>query len=309
LAIFLSRVRSWSTDLQARRAAVAGIALILGAGTLNVVTSPLSEHQAAAYNVLFLTILPESKNPAADLRSFGLSPGLARYSGTNTWSANTGYYEPEIQRGLGRNLSLRTTTAFLLKHPARLWRHIGVLFSGTAMSGALAREPATPPTRSPATSLRPEFCGNFEQAARHPPGARSQALAVWSAFHERTLARLWRIILLLLPISLLAAGWLGIRWRGHRWSRWPDFAALLSGSCLIAFLTAALCDGLDNVKHMYLFNALLDVCLLWVVLVVAQACPRVWDKLHARKQWDHSLVVIPPACCWMPCHQRCRFPG
>ncbi|MBV8903792.1 MAG: hypothetical protein JOZ22_09155, partial [Acidobacteriia bacterium] len=104
LVIFLLRLRTWSACRRCRRVAVLGVLLILTSGVLNVVTSPLPEHQAAAYNVLFLSILPESGNPSADLQWFGLSPRLAEYSGKNTWSVNTGFNDPELQRSIGRTL-------------------------------------------------------------------------------------------------------------------------------------------------------------------------------------------------------------
>jgi hypothetical protein len=308
LGIFLLRLRSWSADLRVRGVAALGLALILAAGVLNIMTSPQPEHRAAAYNVLFLAIIPESRDSSADLEAFGLSPRVARYSGTNTWSVNTGYYDPEVQRSVGNRLTLAATAAFFLGHPRRMWRHVTTLFSASSAVGIPAREPATPPAQSPATSLRPEFCGNFEQAAGYPPGTRSRAFAVWIAFHEQILSRLWKYVLVLLPVPAFVAGWLGIRRNAdHRLRRWVEFAGFLSGSCLVSFLTAAFGDALDNVKHMYLFNAFLDMCLLWLSLFAIQSAMRfcgrggrvgsrtlTWPKISIPSHWDSG--VNTPGC-------------
>src|SRR4030095_11463872 len=97
LAIFTLRIRRWSAG-HTRELATAGVGAILIASMLNVVTSPRAEHKAAAYNVLFLALTPESDKPAADLQAFGLRPGLVKYSGTGTWSSNGGFYDPEVQQ-------------------------------------------------------------------------------------------------------------------------------------------------------------------------------------------------------------------
>jgi hypothetical protein len=79
-------------------------------------------------------------------------------------------------------------------------------------------------------------------------------------FHEHVLRRIGRPILILLFISPAIAAIVWIRLPG-----WRDIEllALLSAGCLTGFLTAALGDAWDNVKHLFLFNLMLDACLIF----------------------------------------------
>jgi hypothetical protein len=249
LAIFLLRLQSWKSCNSARWAAVGGLAVVLGAGAFNLVTSPAPEHRAAAYNMLFLAIAPESNNPAADLADFGLSSRATRFAGTNAWSPNTGFSDPEVQAALNGRLTMIRTAGFFLARPGRLWRHVTTLLPRS-------------------TGLRPEFCGNFQASAGLAPGTRSHAFALWSGVHEWILPLVSRVFLFLLLLPLLAV--ICLRGRDASVRCRLDLAALLSGCCLASFFAAAFGDALDNVKHMYLFNLLLDTCLLWSAVALVE---------------------------------------
>jgi hypothetical protein len=45
--------------------------------------------------------------------------------------------------------------------------------------------------------------------------------------------------------------------------RWTELAICLSACCLAAFGFAAFGDAYDNTKHQYMFNLLLDTCLVF----------------------------------------------
>jgi hypothetical protein len=239
------------------RAAVVGCALIVAAGAFNYATLPESLKLANTYNDVFLSILPESHDPQADLRSLHVRPGLEKFSGTGAWSPGTGFYDLMRTGAIGREITPVSVARFYLLHPARVWRHARNLL------------PA-------ALSLRPEWCGNFERSAGHPPGARNQSLAWWSAFHERVLGRAGRFILIALAIAPLfvAAAW--IKRPGDRTAL--AFLGLLGMGPLVAFLTAALGDAWDNVKHMFLFNLLIDTLLV--------ACAGIIFSRIARRSAD-----------------------
>ena len=143
---------------------------------------------------------------------------------------------------IGNKLNHAAIVHFYFQHPARIWRHARILLPI-------------------AFSLRPEWCGNFERSAGRGPGARSAAFTLWSGFHEHVLRRIGRPILILLFISPAIAAIAWIRFPG--WRRGIELLALLSAGCLTAFLTAALGDAWDNVKHLFLFNLMLDACLIF----------------------------------------------
>lgn len=223
------------------RVAVAGFALIAAAAWFNFRTLPDSLKLANTYNVVFLSILPESHDPQADLQNLGVDRELAKFSGSGAWSPQTAFYDLMRSGVLGEKLTPASIAKFYALHPARIWRHARALIPR-------------------AFSLRPEFCGNFERSAGHRPGAKTRSFSTWSMLHERVLGRAGRLIL----IALAGMPFLAV----FAWFKCPksrikiEFTALLCACALCAFLTAALGDAWDNVKHMFLFNLCLDALLL-----------------------------------------------
>ena len=219
--------------------------VLIGAATLfNVLTIPARVQWADAYNHMFLAILPESGNPSADLQAFSLEPSLAKYSGTGAWSPGSAFHDMVASGVVGNQITHAAIARFYLQHPARIWRH-----SKTLLPIAF--------------SLRPEWCGNFERTAGRPPGARSTAFTLWSGLHEHVLRRISKLILILLCLSPAIALLAWIRSPDQR--RHIELLTLLSIGCLTAFLVAALGDAWDNVKHLFLFNLMLDACLIFVI--------------------------------------------
>ena len=82
-----------------------------------------------------------------------------------------------------------------------------------------------------------------------------------AAAQAEVLRRIGKAILILLFISPAIAAIAWIRLPG--WRRDIELLALLSAGCLTAFLTAALGDAWDNVKHLFLFNLMLDAWLIF----------------------------------------------
>jgi len=252
LAPFALRLGWRSEWASARVIAVAGSLCIAIAGVASSRNFPTALGWAATYDQIFMAILPDSKDPAADLRAFGLDARYANYAGTGAWTPRTAFPELSANGALAR-IGRTGTTAFYLRSPARMWR----------------RAKAFLPV---AFSLRPEWCGNFEQAAGYPPGARSSAFALWSGFHERFLGPIGKPILILLMAAPLGAI---IAWKRLPLRRLPiELGALLILGCLAAFGVAAFGDAWDNVKHCFLFNLQLDVCLIATVCFFARTDER-----------------------------------
>ncbi len=243
LTFFSVRLWWWTNERAPRRLAILGSVLIGAATVVNIMTIPIGVRFADSYNQMFLAILPESRNPSADLKAWGLDTNLVKYSGTGAWSPGSGFQEMVASGLIGNEINHVAIARFYLRHPARIWRHARNLLPI-------------------AFSLRPEWCGNFERIAGRVPGARSSAFTLWSAFHERVLRRIGRPILILLFISpaIAAIAWI----RSPERRRQIELFALLCTGCLTAFLTAALGDAWDNVKHLFLFNLMLDTCLIFV---------------------------------------------
>ncbi len=254
LALFCALVLSGRAASQAARyAAWIGGAAIATASVTALATAPASMEDQNTYNMVFMAIVPESRHAAADLESLGLDPRLRDYSTTGAWSPNTAFFRLHASGAIGRVVTLATVVQFYALRPTRMWRHVQ------------SKLPL-------ATSLRPEWCGNFEPSAGYYPGARSGAFAIWSGFHARVLVHAIKYILFLLPIAPLYA--LVRRLRTRRSELPVEFAGLLALSCLLALLTALFGDAWDNVRHLYLFNLLLDVWLLSCAALAVGAARR-----------------------------------
>ena len=259
----------WRSKLaSARYLAVAGSILIASCGIVSIRTSSPGNAWADTYDQIFMAILPESKDPAADLRYLGIDPRFATYTGTGAFTPRTAIQELVGNGVIGARVTPVTVAGFYLRHPLRMWR----------------RAKAFLPI---AFSLRPEWCGNFEQAAGYPPGARSTAFALWSGFHERFLAPAGKPVLILLLAAPFAAM---IGWKRMPARRLPiEFGGPLILGCLAAFAVAAFGDAWDNVKHCFLFNLQLDACLIITVCCLARTAERVITSIST------SVTTTPTA--------------
>jgi len=247
LGLFCILLRARTTERITRIAALGSAVLITGLSILSIVTVPPGDGNARAYTLIFAAIVPESRDSASDLRTLGLDPRLRDYGGSAAWSPQTDYPALVADGTLGKLITPMTVLRFYLLRPTRFWRHIQAMLPI-------------------ASQLRPECCGNFELSAGFPPRARSQTFAYWSAFHEHVLAHAAKIVVFLLPIPAIAILW--IRIRGGCPPLSMNFVALLTTCCLIAFLGAIFGDAWENVRHLFLFNLLLDT----VLVTAAAAC-------------------------------------
>jgi len=227
--------------------AIAGF--LITAGILQFLSIKEQPKLETSYNMLFSAVLPESRDPRGDLRELGMDPELVRFKGTLAWSPQTGIYDKSVQSAL-RSGGPVHIAAFYAARPSRLWRHVTTLFPV-------------------ATQIRPESCANFTMSARRAPAARATQFSLWSTFHERWLGRVTKFLLFGLLAMLLA----GIAtWR--KW-RFAPVMALLPALALTAFLTAAFGDANEPIKHQYLFNLLLDACLLFGLSCLSSRIGRV----------------------------------
>ncbi|HXM42470.1 MAG TPA: hypothetical protein VN924_14550 [Bryobacteraceae bacterium] len=247
LGLFTFRLALWMGSTTARFAAVAGGCAMFGCAAFNVATMPNVGRQANTYGMIFSGILGDSKNPAADLRALGLDPQLAKYAGTGAWSAGTDF--PEVAAsGVLRRVNTFTVLRFYLLRPARMWRRLHELL----------------PT---ITFLRWHGYGNYEPSAGLPPSAQSRAFTLWSGFHEHVLPGMNKWIVFALAGWPLVAAWRWARSRDMLLRRRLEMLALLPVCCLAALFSAVYGDAFDVIKHMYLFNLLLDGCMVYAASV------------------------------------------
>jgi hypothetical protein len=237
LALFLFRMRAWSKVPFARRIAIASSLLLAAVTAISIISIPLPIRWANTYNQVFLVILPESKDPALDAKTLGLPSDWLKYSGTGAWSPGTAYYDAVVAGVIGKAITPGSILRFYLLRPSRIWRHAKRILPV-------------------AFSLRPDTCGNFERSTGLPAGARSHSFDLWSGFHDRAIAPSGKYVLIALLFSpfVLAAAWLRAPCR----RRSIELFELLALCCILAFLVAICGDDYDNIRHLFLFNLLLD---------------------------------------------------
>ena len=221
------------SSVRARIAASTGLLLAAAVVLRSVQPEPKLE---VSYNLLFLSVLPESRHPGADLEAMGMDPELVRLQNTTAWSADTGLHDEQVRRALKR-LGPGGLAVFYVLRPTRAWRHLTTLFPI-------------------ATRIRPECCANFEPSAGRPPGAQATNFTLWSKVHEQVFGRITKFLLL----GLCVIGGFHL-WRAKPGS-FASVMVVLPALCITAFLTAAFGDANEAVKHQFLFNLLLDLTLL-----------------------------------------------
>ena len=245
LSLYLLAVAWRPLGKKLRALTLVCVALTLAAGVLMYKSPPPAIRVTNVYNVIFFAILPESESPRADLIALGLDPAYVQYSGTQAWSPGTGVGDGYLVNALQERITPIKLALFYLRRPNRLWKHI----SNQLLVGF---------------SLRPEYCGNYDRSAGQFPGARSRAIALWSYFHERELSRIGPGILLgVLILSLGGYVLLLTRTLSLGFRRWVETGTCLLSCCFLAFMAAALGDASDTVKHLLIFNLLLDSCLVF----------------------------------------------
>jgi hypothetical protein len=144
-----------------------------------------------------------------------------------------------------KHVNTFTILRFFLLRPARMWRRLHGLLPEI-------------------TFMRWYGYGNFEPSAGRPPSAQSRAFTVWSGFHEHVLPAVSKWIVFALAAWPVLAAWQWLRDRDPARRRRLEMIALLPLCALAALFSAVYGDAFDVIKHMYLFNLLLDTCLLYV---------------------------------------------
>jgi hypothetical protein len=181
-------VLAWNVkEFKRKSLAAIGIVGVIGSGLVMYRSLLPAPRLVEVYNMIFMAILPESKDPASDLRSLGLDSRYEQYSGTLAWSSGTGIADGKLVDSLQARITAFSIIKFYLVRPGRMWTHICLVLK----TGLI---------------LRPECCGNFEVSAGVPIGTKSYAFSLWSEFHQKVLSRIAIFILGAVAIFPLIGG-------------------------------------------------------------------------------------------------------
>jgi len=216
--------------------------------------------EAVLYNGVFYEILKKSSTPEGDLTELGLDPGLITLKGTHAFMPDIPINDPTFRKKFFSHIGFQKIVTFYLRHPDRLW----VLIRKGAESTSLMRFPG--------------YLGNFEKSAGYEPGAQTRIFSFWSDFKERFFPKSLFFLLIscvLYPTSLF---FIRVTLRSTRGKLFLDWLLLLTLMFVCQFLTSILAGGeQDLVKHLFLFNTLIDLSILSVFVAL------VWGFIRLRK--------------------------
>ena len=235
----------------------AGLALLAGR---YYASSQASSGWLTRYNQLFFEILPNSPDPARDLRELGLDPSLARFARVTAWAPESPAHDPAVREFLEPRSGKTSPRMVYLRHPGRALE--------TLRRGARA-----------SFQLHPPELGNFARESGAPPLARARGL--WSDLRAR-LSGLPALVVLF-GGTLLAAGVTYLR-AGPRGRLFRESLAVLVAMAAGGFVAASLGDWhADIERHLYSFHAMCD-------LILAADAAWLTQALASRRRAPHAQI-------------------
>jgi len=248
LALFVATLRVHGRRPVRRRLLFPlSLALVLFAALL-FLRLPAELKACNRWNTVFTGVLVDSPDPRHDLAALGLDPSLAAFAGKSAFDEGVPVYDPGIELGYGRILR------FYITHPGRLL--------------ALCRRGA-----EQALVRLPPDIGHFEPSAGRDWGAQSKSFSFWHRFQERFFpASLLFLVTVFVSVAGGALIAMGESRLGGRDGSLPLLFLFLAIMAPIAFLVAIVGDGCYEIpKHLFLFHALLDACLIAALAWVGSA--------------------------------------
>lgn len=218
---------------------------VIGLSTFASMAQIPADYRAMAYyNVVFAELLPRSQQPALVLNELGLPAKYAVYSGSNAYSPQSALGQPESRSELVALASHQKLLAYYLRHPTILWRLITL---GT----------------NQATEFRPWGFGNFAKESNRGLGEQSRSFALWTGMK--------RLLFYKRPYHYLGAVsfcCLLLVWCATKSGRFLPAVLALSGMTAMEFALGALADVGETTRHLFVFNLLVDLQLLFLVAFV-----------------------------------------
>lgn len=255
LALPLVAFMFWKRRLlgiHGRRWVMWSLAGILVVATVMVlVVTPQRYGHTPLYTVIFSKIVPGAASPEAALAELGLDRSFVRYSGTHAYSPQGAFVDPKQRQVFMASTSHLKLARYYLRHPEvpfELWK------TGLGLAGL----------------RRPVAFGNFPKNAGFAPRSTSTSFALASDLKRKLMGNR--------PFAglafLLASGGLLL---GFCWRMRGDSPGLLEGACLLVLaavmemLIACLLDTLETTRHLFIYNAMVDVLFVGALAAVLAA--------------------------------------
>ena len=226
---------------------IAATVSLAALGLVMFATAPPWYQTINSYNALFYQSLPHSADPSGDLSRLGLDPAMARYVGQHAFLADSPMQDPVQTKAMGAYLSVRSLTGYYLSHP----RIAALVFRNALDEGSLQRVRMKIGTRA-------YRLGNYAKTVGLPPEAQSHFLDYWSSLKVAVFGGR-PALYAAYAAGLLAALWtLALRQPAKLRARLASAAAIWTAMAALAAVLV-LFDGIDTGRHLFLFNAMLDM--------------------------------------------------
>jgi hypothetical protein len=242
--------RSRGRELLASRwPALLAAGILVASGALAVTGAPSDLKKIDQYQMVFVEILPHSTTPAADLRSLGLSPELARWSGSDGFEPTTATSDPAFD-GFFAKTGPGAIGSFYLRHPDRAL--------ALAVRGLRASADPRVDYLGKSTSLR--------------SGHADTGLCRFCVY-----SRVGQVLKPVFPV-MLPLFWLGVVGLALRCARSPrrddravaGAATVAVAIAIVELVTTLLGDGdYELLKHLYLADAANAVALVLAIPLIA----------------------------------------
>ena len=247
LALFGLFLAFRGSDGLRRTGVLLAAALLLVGGVLAAQTRGRFR-DGALYKMVFFELLPDSPDPAGDLRALGLPAGYVRFAGTTNYPADSPFHDPSVRSRIS-SLGYPALLRFYATHPARAARELA--------RGARA-----------GLNL-PARLGNFEKSAGFRPGARSAAYSAWTRLRRLAFPAAGLLLVAVFAGNAVLAAF----------SRLPDVARAGIGALVLAGIFAyGVCTlasaHLELVRKLYVFHAITDVLLAGDLAAAAAAAAK-----------------------------------
>lgn len=270
--------------LAAKALAVACIAMLIASFSWYIGKQSKVGNYPIQYDDVFMSLLPHSPHPAADLKWLGFSPKLAKYSGIDYWNNASAYAvsDPLYLKGFRKHFTYLRLSEFYLFHPSEAWG----LFERSAGDAA---------------ELRPGPIGNYADNSGLAPQAHPCRFCSVSNVVPALKSIGW-LVLPLWWLFALRTGWVLARRRKRelRWRALGETMIVLTLVAMASFGAVMIGEGdLDSTRH-DVFASLATALL--VPLAVAAIAGIMDTRRDEQGRWQPGrrlrraidFMVVPP---------------
>lgn len=252
----MKATRSW-------KVMVVGLSVSLVAISIGYyLNTPRSLRDYSLYNDVFYGILRFTPDPVKDLDDLGLSRDLIRYANRYPFQPGDPIKNPEFRKAFYERIGHGTVVKFYITHPRRL---LNLLQWSTPF----------------AFKMRLDYLGNFDKSVGLPARSQSRAFTRWSTLKERLLSGSIAFLVCFFGLNLAGVVILHRRSIGLLAKMRTELFVGVLLMALTQFGVAVFGDAeIELSRHLFLFNVLVDICLVVDVLWCVNAAKNFFTAVN-----------------------------